>query len=196
MTSHYFSENQSSVIRQKEVRYNALKFTTCSGVFSTDKIDTGSNLLIETAIDFKKRNILDLGCGWGAVGLVFKSVNKLANVTLSDVNERAVASAKMNAKQNNLEVKVIKSDGFEKISDFFDLILLNPPQSAGLDVCKRLIQESKAHLNEHGSLLVVARHNKGGSRLADFMESVFGNVEHRAKQSGYRVYCSFQISRI
>ena len=101
---------------------------------------------------------------------------------------------KKNLKLNDVKGKTIQSDGFKKINEEFDAVLLNPPQVAGKDVCFMLIEESFTHLNKGGNLQIVARHNKGGKTLSEKMRSVFGNVEETAKGSGYRVYLSLKKS--
>ena len=108
---------------------------------------------------------------------------------MSDVNERAVFLSKKNLKENNVDnAEAKQSDGFEKITDFFDVILLNPPQTAGKKLCHSLIEQSFHHLNKNGVLEIVARHQKGGKDLSKFMESLFGNMEEVVKGAGYRVY--------
>jgi len=109
---------------------------------------------------------------------------------MSDINKRAVFLARKNAKLNNLDIKITHSDGFEKIKQNFDIVLLNPPQLAGKQVCFRLIEQSFKHLNKDGYLELVARHNKGGKTLSENMKSLFGNVKDVAIKSGYRVYLS------
>ena len=194
MTSHYFSQNQTSDYKEESfittLRGNTFQFVTASGVFSLKKVDKGSELLINKAVvPNEARSILDLGCGYGPVGIAIAKVFPKAEVLLSDVNERAVFVAKKNIKKNNIaNAEVVVSDGFEKINKNFDVILLNPPQTAGKQVCQNLIEQSFHHLNNGGTLQIVARHQKGGKDLAKFMESLFGNVEDVAKSSGYRVY--------
>ncbi|PIN68883.1 hypothetical protein COV94_03635, partial [Candidatus Woesearchaeota archaeon CG11_big_fil_rev_8_21_14_0_20_57_5] len=94
------------------------------------------------------------------------------------------------AKLQNTKTKVV--DGLGKTGSkslcAFDLILHNPPQAAGLKMCYRLIEEACQHLAPGGSLLIVSRHNKGGSRLAAHMESCLGNMQSVKKAGQYRVY--------
>jgi 16S rRNA (guanine1207-N2)-methyltransferase len=110
---------------------------------------------------------------------------------MTDINERAVMISKKNIKLHSLEgIEARKSNVFSAINESFDTILLNPPQTAGKDVCFRMIQESFEHINKNGLLQIVARHNKGGKTLSEKMESVFGNVGTTAIKSGFRVYAS------
>jgi len=79
---------------------------------------------------------------------------------------------------------------FSKIPEKFDVILLNPPQTAGKKICFQMIEESKLHLNEKGTLQIVARPKKGGETLAQQMLKVFGNAYEIAKGAGFKVYLS------
>ncbi len=191
--THYYSAKQESPLRLKMIssvlRGKEIEFYTGSGVFSKDKIDDGSYVLIENAIIKKNWKILDLGCGYGAVGIsIAKSEN--ADVVLADVNERAVHLAEKNIEHNKVNASVRTSDLFSSIPEKFDTILLNPPQSAGKQLCFRMIEESKEHLNKNGLLQLVARPKKGGRTLSEKMKEVFGNVEVIAKKHGFSLYVS------
>ncbi|MGM5482257.1 MAG: class I SAM-dependent methyltransferase [Nanobdellota archaeon] len=194
MNDHYFSSKQSSKevltkIRQ-EVLGNQIELESSSGVFSCKKIDKGSLVLINNCIIRDKDRVLDLGCAYGAVGISLALAYDIKMI-MTDINNRAVKLARKNAKKNGLkDIKILQGDGFEKVEGLFDTILLNPPQSAGKDVCESLIEQSRKFLKEGGTLQVVIRKNKGGKSLSSFMRNAFGNLEVLAKSSGYWVYCS------
>lgn len=195
MNDFYYSEKPQSEIREKEFqvswRNKTLVFTSVSGVFSFgDQIDKASRLLIE---NFKPSgySVLDMGCGYGAIGLFLKALYPQLVTTLADINERAVEYAQKNAERNHLWVKVVKSDLYEAFSgELFHDIVTNPPVAAGKKVVTQLIHEAKDHLHPGGSLWLVAYHNKGGSTFKKIMEEAFGNVEDMEKQGGIRVYRS------
>jgi len=194
MTEHYFTEKPTSrlIIKQiKEIlRDNEIELYTASGLFSPDQVDKGTKLLIEKSVIQENSKILDLGCGYGAIGISLKIIFPLIDLTLSDINERAVQITSRNLDFHKLNGKIIQSNGFEKINENFDIILLNPPQTAGKKLCFKLIEDAKSHLLQNGSLQLVARHNKGGKELSKKMLEVFGNVKDIAKSSGYRIYIS------
>lgn len=195
MTEHYFTENQTSPFKPAKilvkVRGMEIEIYTAGGVFSPKKIDIGTQLLIEKSHIEKGWKVLDLGCGYGAVGIILKKAIPSLAVVMSDVNSRAVKLAQMNAELHKLDVTVVQSDGYAALNRMqFDTILLNPPQTAGKDVCFRLIEESAEHLLPGGTLQLVARTKKGGKHLSQKMEEVFGNVEPAAKGAGYRIYVS------
>ncbi|MFA4887006.1 MAG: methyltransferase [Candidatus Nanoarchaeia archaeon] len=194
MTEHYFTEkptstltfyNHVAILRNKEI-----SFITGSGLFSFKKIDRGTRLLIDTCLLEKNWKVLDLGCGYGIIGVSLKLLEPSIDVTFSDINERALLLTNKNLRLHNLNGTLIQSNGFEKIKDTFNTILLNPPQTAGKKLCFQLIIDSKDHLEKKGTLQVVARHNKGGKELSKKMQEIFGHVKEISKGSGYRVYVS------
>ncbi len=191
--SHYYSKDQDSELRLKKIEVNlrsqCFQLFFASGVFSKGGVDQGSALLTNTAQIPGDGRVLDLGCGNGVIGVAIAKAHPKTKVVLSDVNERAVKTADMNVKMNQQRnCTVVQSDGFENLKGVFDVILLNPPQTAGKDVCIKLIEQSKAHLAKGGSLQIVARHNKGGKSLYNIMTELFGNGTVLSKSGGFRVY--------
>lgn len=194
MDEHYFSKRPAS--RQKPrliglfINGRNLAFKTSSGMFSPKKVDNATVLLIES-MRLGKR-ILDLGCGYGPIGIAAATLRPESEVTMAEVNERAADLAEENLSLNGItNAMVIESDFFEKIGDEkFGTILMNPPMALGMKRLHELIGECKAHLLSKGTLQIVARHGKGGSRLEERMREVFGNVETLAKGGGFRVYMS------
>ena len=192
---HYFTEKPTSKLKIGKIKVvffnKEFEFITGSGVFSKKKIDLGTQLLIKKSIIKPEWEVVDLGCGYGVVGIVLAKINPEVKVVMSDINSRAVILAKKNRVLNKVKnVIVVHSNSFEKITGEFDTVLLNPPQTAGKKVCFRLIEDSKQHLNKGGLLQIVARHNKGGKDLSKHMKELFGNVEETSKKSGYRIYVS------
>ncbi|MEK6864202.1 MAG: methyltransferase [Nanoarchaeota archaeon] len=190
---HYFSKSQTSELKITEFKAHIRGFDITlklgSGTFSAKKIDAGSRLLAETMRIDKHDAVLDLGCGTGIVGII---ASKITNnkVIMTDVNERACMLAKENIKGiQNAEVRC--GNMYEPVkADKFDTIILNPPHTAGKDVCIKMIEQALDFLNKGGSLQIVARHNKGGETLSGHMKEVFGNMQDIAKKGGYRVYMS------
>src|SRR3989344_9380501 len=191
---HYFSENQQSRMYIKKIRQKIknidFEFCTSSGIFSKDNVDRGTLVLAENMIIGKGYKVLDIGCGIGILGIAAARLFG-ASIAMSDINKRAVMLAKDNIKLNNVKAEIYQGNLYDKIKENnFDVILSNPPQTAGKEICFELIGQSKNHLKNNGSLQLVARHNKGGKTLSGKMKEVFGNVKVIAKKSGYWVYMS------
>lgn len=169
-----------------------LVFYTASGIFSPRMIDAGSLTLMRYAEIVPGNRILDLGCGYGAIGVYAAKMCKKCEIIMVDINERAVSCAKKNIIANNVKNASAKqSFGFSSLKDeFFDVIFLNPPMAAGLEECYKLIAESAEHLVPEGTLQVVCRHHKGGERIMAKMQEVFGNAEVMGRKAGYWVYLS------
>ncbi len=200
---HYFSEKQSSPFKLKKIHFSLggqdFYFYTAPGVFSRTRIDKGSTFLVKTATIKDNWKVLDLGCGYGPVGIIIKKLNPKAEVWLSDVNERAIKLTLMNAELNKVDVKVLKSNSFENLNAYFDTILFNPPQAAGLKLCFKMVEDSYNHLKDGGMLQLVARQNTGGRRFEKLMLELFGNVEpirgHK-EFSRYTVYKATKEKRM
>jgi len=195
MSEHYYTEKPVSDIRENEftetIGSKTLSFVSVSGVFAFgNRIDKVSRLLIENFAPSGK-SCLDIGCGYGAIGLFCKALHPQIVLTMTDINERAVAYAAKNAEKNNIYAKVLKSNLYDELKDclFWDIVS-NPPISAGKNVVTRLIQEAKSHLHPGGALWLAAFHNKGGSTFKQIMNESFGNVEDVVKKGGIRVYKS------
>ena len=194
MTEHYFTEKPTSELKIYKIKFNIrnkdIELFTASGVFSPRELDTGSDILLKNCIINDNWKVLDLGCGYGIVGISLKLLFPSITLTLSDINERALDMTRKNIKKYNIKAYVIKSNSFDNIKDKFDTILLNPPQTAGKQLCFNMIEKSKEHLNKDGILQLVARHNKGGKDLSKKMFEVFSNVKEITKTAGFRVYVS------
>ena len=195
MAEHYFTKIPRSTLKKSIIRCTVAGISVLlhsgSGVFSKDKLDTGTAVLLEHMVLPKTGQVLDLGCGIGIVGIVVKRKAQDLEVFMSDINERAVQLAKKNAKENRVDAEVRSGDGFAPWEgEKFDCILLNPPQHAGKDTCFQLIEGASKHLTHKGTFQLVARRKKGGASLAKHMEDIFGNVEEIGKKSGFGVWVS------
>ena len=194
MVEHYYSKEQSSALNLKKIKIvvkgASFELYSGSGIFSKGSLDAGTKVLLEHMLMQDSWKALDLGCGYGVVGIYLRK-NFNAHVVMADINSRAVMIAKKNAQLYGFkDIEVIESDLFQSIKGTFDTILANPPQNAGKETCFKLIEQSKEHLLKGGLLQLVARHNKGGKFLMLKMQETFGNVKAIAKKAGYWVYLS------
>lgn len=196
--THYYDKKQSSPMIQKSINVNllgnSLRLIAASGVFSKRRIDRGSEILIENAKIKDGEKILDVGCGYGAIGISLAK-RYAASVVMVDVNERAVMLAAKNARNNGVNADIFQSDLYSNVEGEFDVVLSNPPQSAGKKVCFALIDGAYDLLKEEGSLQIVARNQKGGKDLKKRMLERFGNSETIARESGYHIYLSVKTTK-
>jgi 16S rRNA G1207 methylase RsmC len=196
---HYYSKKPSSPFKKKTVEINLsngikLFFVTAAGVFSISRVDRASQLLIEHCEINTRGSLLDLGCGYGLVGISLKKKHPDIDLYMSDINERAFTLSKINARDNNIEAVIREGNIYEPWNENkFDSIVLNPPFAAGKNVWKKMITEAPSHLKKEGRLNVVAYHNKGGSRIEKIMETVFTNVRTLVRSGGIRVYVSVKL---
>ncbi len=193
MAEHYFTRKPESTSRTAELavelRGHRLRFLTDAGVFSRRDVDAGTRLLIDTMEPQSGQRILDLGCGYGPVGLAAAVLaGPDSSVLMVDVNERAVRLAEENAKRNGVHnVLAIVSDGFASVAGSFDWILTNPPIRVGKAVLYAWVEASPAYLRPGGTMLMVIRTKQGAKSMADQFARVFPETDTIAKREGYRV---------
>ena len=192
-TEHYYAENPKSQPRYGLVRTclrgKPFEFTTASSVFSIKRVDLGTRVLIESMILPEKGCVLDVGCGYGAVGIAAAKFNPKLHVVLTDVNHRAILLARKNAEKNrahNVEVK--QGNLYEPVKDFcFNAVLSNPPVSAGMKTVQAIIRDAPAVMAEKATFQMVIRSKIGKKTLPEAFTEAFGNVKVLAIESGYRV---------
>ncbi|MGQ9625053.1 MAG: class I SAM-dependent methyltransferase [Candidatus Bathycorpusculaceae bacterium] len=191
--NHYFTEHPKSKpkvgIIQTSLRGKTFKFITSTGVFSRKRVDLGTRVLIESMILPSEGLVLDLGCGYGAVGIAVALLNPKLHVIMVDVNERAVWLAKQNIQLNNIcNAEVRKGSLYKPVEGLaFNAIVSNPPVSAGMKTIKAIICEAPKHMITKANLQMVVRSKIWGKRLRLIFMENFGNVKVLAIKSGYRV---------
>lgn len=196
MSPHYYSQKPSTsgkktTISTKQFNHH-FTFKSQSGVFSWQKIDAGSELLLNN-LDLpgdKKINVLDIGCGYGFLGIVLAKIYPEMQITLTDINILAVKLTRHNCKLNNVEenTTVVQGDLFEPVENtLFDLIITNPPLMAGKKVLKALVKNSKKHLKKNGHLQLVVPKKKGLKSMQNSLVKTFRAYTVLAKGGGYWV---------
>lgn len=185
--SHYFTnDNLASEIKRIDLKVfnESFSFNTDNGVFSKGELDYGTYLLLKNTINLVHGNILDLGCGYGPIGIILKKLTD-SKVLMSDVNRRAVHLANINIKLNRLEdISAIVSDGFSNIEDKFDYIVTNPPIRVGKEILYKLILDAKDHLKNNGFIYLVIRKQQGANSFIKDMEKSF-DVKVIDKDKGF-----------
>ncbi len=193
MAEQYFTSEPTSanapVTCTFEYRGRHLEFRSDAGVFSKGELDTGTRVLLSALPGEVRGRVLDLGCGWGALGVCVGKINPDAEIVLSDVNTRAIALARDNAARNGVTVTCVVSDGFERLDGMFDQILLNPPIRAGKQTVYRLFSECADHLAENGELFIVIRKQQGAPSALEHLKTLFDHAMVVDKSGGYWVIC-------
>jgi 16S rRNA (guanine1207-N2)-methyltransferase len=198
VNDHYYSNKPGSRSDERtfetKLRGITIRLTSDAGVFSRDGVDYGSRTLIDNMVITPDSRVLDIGCGYGPIGLTAARLAPQGHVTLIDINERAVGLARRNAEANGIRnVSFAVSDLFEAVQNMsYDVILANPPIRAGKAVVHRLLEEAKSLLNPEGSLWIVIQNKQGAPSARSKLEEVYGeeNVSEVAKDKGYRIYRS------
>ena len=190
---HYYSAQPKSEAKlgliRTRLRGEPFEFMTASSVFSKKRVDTGTRLLIESMVLPKSGCVLDMGCGYGAVGIAAAHSNPSLQVVLTDVNIRAVRLARENIERNKIVNAQVRC-GFlyEPVEDStFNCVLSNPPVSAGMATVKAIITEAPKIMTTKATLQMVIRSKIGGKTLPTIFEAVFGNCRVLSREGGYRV---------
>lgn len=190
--NHYFTDNPHLEENRKEVSFRFwcfnYSFLTDNGVFAKDGIDYGTKTFLQAICDENElqESILDVGCGYGVIGVTLKKIYPDKNVTMIDVNHRALKLAEDNAKKNNVEVEVLESDVYAGVQNRkFTDIITNPPIRAGKKVIYKIFTEAYDHLETNGQLWVVIRKQHGALSAKKKIEEIFGNCEIIKKDKGF-----------
>ncbi len=188
--THYFTDNQSLPENRKEHPFffmdRKYTFVTDDGVFSKSGVDFGSYVLLQAvAQENVHGNVLDVGCGYGTLSIVTKTLFPECNMMGVDVNSRALKLADINAERNGTKVNFTVSDVFQNVSGTFDYIITNPPIRAGKQVVFSIYEGAFEHLREGGTFLAVVRKQQGAESSKKKLEELFGSCEVPLKEKGY-----------
>ncbi len=188
--SHYFTDNRQLPQNRKEISFRfsgfMLKFVTDNGVFSKNRVDLGTEVFLKTlSTQMLGDRVLDLGCGYGVIGITVKKMSPHSQVLMADVNPRAVELAVLNAQKNGVEAEARVSDCFANIAETLSDILINPPIRAGKQVIFAMFEQALAHLEQGGHLMIVIRKQQGAESAWRKLRELFGNCEILEKEKGY-----------
>lgn len=189
---HYYSNNPTSKSEERMIEYKikdkTIKFISDNGVFSKGHVDIATNFMLNVLCDENiSGRLLDVGCGYGTIGITLSKFFDI-DVTMLDVNERALNLAKKNVKLNNVEkIKIIESDGFEKVEGEFEVIVTNPPIRAGKAVIYKMYEDAYKHLVNGGVLYLVINKKHGAPSTKEYLTELFGNCEVLDKKTGFNV---------
>jgi 16S rRNA (guanine1207-N2)-methyltransferase len=197
MADHYYSKNPGTGSAPKTwsatLRGIPFQFKTDAGVFSKESVDFGSRLLVDTFSEpGVPGDLLDIGCGYGPIGLTAARLLPDRTVHMVDVNSRALALAQENADANGAGNTVIyESDaGADVRGSGFAAVLTNPPIRAGKETVFRIYEDAFRLLAEGGELWVVIQKKQGAASTEKKLRELFGNVTAEAKNKGYLIFRS------
>lgn len=194
MANQYFENNDKLERNPKKITFysqgNTFTFTTDNGIFSKDSVDFGSNLLLKTLIANRvimpKSEILDVGCGYGPIGITLAKMSVDSVVTMVDVNKYALELTARNAVNNGVNNVIIKeSFAYQNINSTYDIIVTNPPIRAGKQVVHQILGESIEYLKHNGSLWCVIQKKQGAASAIKLLKTKYSNVEIVSIEKGY-----------
>jgi 16S rRNA (guanine1207-N2)-methyltransferase len=202
---HYFNEFPDVKVKintiSESLRRHLYIFKTITGVFSFRKIDLGTKVLIEHMIIPKDPStFLDLGCGYGPIGIVLGYEAPDSLIYLIDINKRAIWCAKENIKINlNNDKKFIQAlhgnyfKPLEKKNIEFDGIFMNPPLRQGRKEFLELFEPIIKFLKPQGSFQFVIKKKMGAQFIFKYLQEKYPSnpVEILCKRSGYWVFRFF-----
>lgn len=194
MTNHYYSRNPETESKPMYWNYELLghtfQFKTDQGVFSKREVDYGSRVLLGMfQMSDVEGPILDVGCGYGPIGLALAKTFPDRTVHMVDVNNRALELAKENAVLNKIDnIEIYNSDRFDNVQfNQYAAIVTNPPIRAGKQVVHDILESSFEYLAENGELWVVIQKKQGAPSAKTKLEKLFNEVEVVGKDKGYYI---------
>ena len=195
---HYFTNDENAKSNEKEFQVEVLgekfKFITDIGVFSKDELDDASRLLIETFDTLMlPGDVLDVGCGYGAIGIALASNRPNNQVHMVDVNRRAVDLANRNVELNGLKnANAYESDCYKNVNTKFANIVSNPPIRAGKKIVHQILEEAFDYLEVEGTLTIVIGKQHGAASAQAKMLEIFGNAERIKRKKGFWILHSIK----
>lgn len=193
MSEHYYTGKPTAKhdtrILKETLRGVELSFVTDAGVFSKGGVDYGSKALIRCMDIPDRSRVLDVGCGYGPIGLTAAKLAPTSVVTMLDVNERAIELSRDNASRNGIaNVEILVSDSLSAVQGrSFDCVLTNPPIRAGKETVHRIFEEAAACLVPGGKLWVVIQKKQGAPSAFAKLTTLFASVREADKDKGYRI---------
>ena len=198
---HYYTQHPTSAHKAGEVSWEyrgfPLTFETDSGVFSRTEIDEGTELLLRCLPEEMAGTVLDMGCGYGVMGIAIGKAFPGCHVTMSDINERAVSLSEKNARRNGVTARALQGDGYAALTgEKFATIVQNPPIRAGKAVIYSMFRDAADCLEEGGALWLVIRKQQGAPSALTFLQTLYRDATVTEKKHGFWILrCSDPIRK-
>lgn len=190
--SHYFENDKNLKSEEKKtkvyIKDKPYIFITDNGVFSKKGLDFGTRTLLETLPNYIHGQVLDIGCGYGPIGIYLKKTYE-TDVDMIDINLRSIKLALKNAKINDVNVNVFESDAFENVDKKYDYIVTNPPIRVGKEKLYNIIFGAMEHLNNNGQLWFVINKNQGAKSILNDLNKKY-EAKVIEKNKGFFIICA------
>ncbi len=188
--NHYYT-NSDLDSQKKEIFFNiqdtTFTFFTDNGVFSKNRVDFGSELLIKTLLEEELRGIgLDYGCGYGPIGIVLSKF-KGVPISMVDVNDRALGLARENSELNHSDNEIFDSDDDSFLDKEYDFVITNPPIRAGKKVVQSIFLNANAILKEGGVLYILIQKKQGLVSAKKFLTDHFREIQTIERKAGFHI---------
>lgn len=189
---HYFTNNENLESKIRKISYNYKDTSFCFysdlGVFSKNKIDYGTKVLLESYLENASLNkrVLDIGCGYGVIGIVISKITNSFS-TLIDINKRAVHLTSRNIIENNAKCESFVSDMYSSVTSKYDIIITNPPIRIGKEKVLNLLRSAKDYMNKDGELWYVIRKDQGAKSINEHLLDTY-NITLVEKSKGFYVF--------
>ncbi|WP_440060036.1 class I SAM-dependent methyltransferase [Thermogladius sp. 4427co] len=185
--AHYYKKGApgEKVLIPYVFRGHTLQFVSYSSLFSSRRVDEGTDLLLQNIKIPSSGIVLDVGCGYGVIGISIAKAEPNIRVYMVDVNPLAVKTSRLNARLNGVEDRVLvyQGDSYEPFKGLkFNAIYSNPPLSAGMDTVKKIVLGAVDYLDRGGWAQFVLA--KGGDMIYNEARSIYSRVE-RVSKKGY-----------
>ena len=184
------------------LRRHLYMFKTITGVFSYKKLDLGTKVLVDhMIIPDKPSMLLDLGCGYGVIGIVLAYESTSSSVYFIDVNKRAIwctrENVRLNLPNNKGKYRIYTGNYFKPIEEtkvMFDAIYMNPPLRQGRKEFLDLFKTLPNYLKSNGSFQFVIKKKMGAEYVYKYLLDLFSEdkINVLCKRSGYWVFHYYQ----
>jgi len=187
--SHYFihDENLESNIVEIEYEFQEvnIKLKTDNGLFSKEHVDYATNILLHELPPLKGK-VLDLGCGYGPIGISLAKTNTIM-LTMADINNKAIEFSKVNCESNHVQAEFVESDGFQNIEGMFDFIILNPPIHAGKQTIYQMYEDAYKHLQPNGRFYLIIQKKHGAKSTIEKLDAIYDTCKTIYKKKGFYI---------
>lgn len=176
-----------------EVLGERFQVETLPSLFSQEGLDNGTRLLLENVNLRNYKRMMDLGCGWGAIGIVASRINEQGQTTMADIDLRATYSAEHNVKNLGLtsRINVIATDDINTVPGKFDLVVSNPPFHEDFPTLVKIFNGTRNVLEKGGEIYIVVG-NKYLEKFRDVLLKTFGKAQPVISNEKYTVLRSYK----